>query len=159
MVTATALLWRFQRRWYLASSDQDIDGRREAGRPHREGRAPRLPLGGSFGHFEPSSRNLKKDVALSFGAGSPSPTETFLCVLAIFLSRHDTSPYVSMPPSKQKMPRPAQSSSKNSICAFSGKGKLRRGGASRKCVGQSRIAIGAIWWCGRRYPAATSRRP
>jgi hypothetical protein len=98
MVTATALLWRFQRRWYLASSDQDIDGRREAGRPHREGRAPRLPLGGSFGHFEPSSRNLKKDVALSFGAGSPSPTETFLCVLAIFLSRHDTSPYVSMPP-------------------------------------------------------------
>src|SRR5215468_10158500 len=48
-----------------------------------------MAFGGSFGDLKPGPCHLKEDFALSLGAGSLSPTKTFLRILAIFLS-HDT---------------------------------------------------------------------
>jgi hypothetical protein len=41
---------------------------------------------GLLGGLKPEPRHLKKDVAFSLGAGTSSPTDAFLCVVAIFVS-------------------------------------------------------------------------
>jgi hypothetical protein len=94
---------RSNRSWQQVARDEGYSSARETLRLDRLADFRQaLPLGGSFGDFKPGPRHLKKYVTFSLGAGSASPPEAFLCVIAIFVSRHDTALIYRWPPAVQK---------------------------------------------------------